>query len=45
VPTYLASLRDELQDDSKNKLRERLRREPDGSIKLIGRAIAIKGNY
>jgi len=45
VPTYLASLRDELQEDSKNKFCERLWCEHDGSLKLIGRAISIKGNY
>ncbi len=44
MPTYLASLHNELQEDSRNTLCERLRREPDGSKKLIGRVIAIKGN-
>jgi SAM-dependent methyltransferase len=45
APSYLASLSHELQKELKNKLRERLYCEPDGSIKLLGRAIAIKGKY
>ena len=45
APSYLASLSDELQKDLKNKLRIRLHYQPDGAIKLLGRAIAIKGKY
>jgi len=43
APGYLASLSNELQDDLKNKIHERIDFESDGSIKLLGRAIAIKG--
>ncbi len=43
APSYLASLNNELQKDLKNKIKERLQFESDGSIKLVGRAIAIRG--
>ncbi|MCE4563246.1 class I SAM-dependent methyltransferase [Maribellus sp. CM-23] len=43
APGYLLSLSKELQEDIKNNIQERLNCEPDGSIKLLGRAIAIKG--
>jgi SAM-dependent methyltransferase len=43
APSYLDSLSAELQQELKNKLRERLHCEQDDSIKLLGRAIAIKG--
>lgn len=43
APSYLSSLSSELQEDLKNKIKERLHYEADGSIKLLGRAIAIRG--
>lgn len=43
APGYLASLSNELKQELKNKIRERLLFDSDGSIKLLGRAIAIKG--
>ncbi|MCK0179698.1 class I SAM-dependent methyltransferase [Flavobacteriaceae bacterium S0862] len=43
APSYLASLNSELQKDLKNNIKERLQFESDGSIKLLGRAIAIRG--
>ena len=43
APSYLASLNGELQNTLKNKIREILQFESNGSIKLLGRAIAIKG--
>ena len=43
APSYLASLSEKLQNDLKDHLRNRLHCEYDGSIKLLGRAIAIKG--
>jgi SAM-dependent methyltransferase len=43
APSYLASLNSELQKVLKNNIKERIRFEFDGSFKLLGRAIAIKG--
>lgn len=43
APSYLASLDGRLQEDLKNNIKERLQFESDGSIKILGRAIAIKG--
>lgn len=43
APSYLSSLNSELQEDLKNLIKDRLQTESDGSIKLLGRAIAIKG--
>jgi len=43
APGYLSSLDNEFQEELKNKIKERINYEPDGSIKLIGRAIAIRG--
>jgi len=43
APSYLASLNSQLQKDLKNNIKERLQFESDGSIKLLGRAIAIRG--
>lgn len=45
APSYLASLNSDLQKDLKNIIKERLQFEPDGSIKLLGRAIAIRGKF
>lgn len=42
APSYLASLSSKLQKELKHSLRERLVTEPNGSIKLLGRALAIK---
>jgi len=43
APSYLASLNNEDRNDLKIRLKERLKLEPNGSIKLLGRAIAVKG--
>jgi len=43
APSYLASLNSELQEGLKNIIKDRLHSDSDGSIKLLGRAIAIKG--
>lgn len=43
APGYLASLDSELQIVLKHNLKKRLKFESNGSIKLIGRAIAIRG--
>jgi len=43
APSYLASLNSELQTALKNNLKQRLKVESNGSIKLLGRAIAIRG--
>jgi SAM-dependent methyltransferase len=43
APGYLASLDSEHQKVLKNNIKERIRFESDGSFKLLGRAIAIKG--
>jgi ubiquinone/menaquinone biosynthesis C-methylase UbiE len=45
APTYLASLADDLQTEIKNILIKKLPMESDGSIKLLARAIAVRGNY
>jgi SAM-dependent methyltransferase len=45
APGYVASLKEDLKDSLKNKLRERLPSEGDGSIKLLARALAIRGTY
>jgi len=43
APTYLASLSEDLQNEIKNILLKKLPPEPDDSIKLLGRAIAVRG--
>jgi len=43
APSYLASLSKDLQVKLKNKIYNILPIDPDGSIKLLGRAIVIKG--
>lgn len=43
APSYLASLNRELQKTLKNNLKEKLKFESNGSINLLGRAIAIRG--
>lgn len=43
APSYLASLTSENQELLKNNIKERIRFELDGSFKLLGRVIAIKG--
>ncbi|WP_163717240.1 class I SAM-dependent methyltransferase [Mangrovibacterium lignilyticum] len=43
APGYLSSLSPELQAKLKNTLSEKLPTQADGSIKLLGRALAIKG--
>ena len=45
APGYLASLDDDLQERIKNRLHKKLQAGPDGSIKLLARAIAVRGNY
>jgi hypothetical protein len=45
APTYLASLADDLQTEIKNILIKKLPIESDGSIKLLARAIAVRGTY
>lgn len=45
APSYLASLNKGLRQDLKNNIKERLQFESNGSIKLLGRAIAIRGKY
>jgi len=39
----LASLPEKIKDELREKVYDNLPVEPDGSIKLLGRAIAIKG--
>lgn len=43
APSYLTSLSKDLQVELKKEIYNKLPIEPDGSIKLLGRAIAIKG--
>ncbi len=43
APSYLASLPEKIKDELREKVYDNLPVEPDGSIKLLGRAIAIKG--
>jgi SAM-dependent methyltransferase len=43
APSYLASLSQNLQDELRIMVKNKLPVEPDGSIRLLGRAIAIKG--
>jgi hypothetical protein len=43
APSYLTSLSKDLRVKLKNKIYDKLPIEPDGSIKLLGRAIVIKG--
>jgi len=43
APTYLESLTENQQQELKKTIKDKLLFEPDGSIKLLGRAIAIKG--
>lgn len=45
APSYLASLNENLQNSIKSSLRKKMIVEPDGSIKLLARAIAIKGIF
>jgi len=45
APSYLHSLSEALQNKIKAKIRERITFESDGSIKLLARAIAIRGRY
>jgi SAM-dependent methyltransferase len=44
APGYLASLDENLKEELRKKIYNSLPVEPDGSITLLGRAIAIKGN-
>jgi len=43
APTYLKSLTENQQQELRKTIKDKLQFEPDGSIKLLGRAIAIKG--
>jgi ubiquinone/menaquinone biosynthesis C-methylase UbiE len=43
APSYLSSLPENLQEELRKKIFNKLPFEPDGSIELLGRAIAIKG--
>lgn len=43
APGYLASLSENLQEELRKKIYNKLPIEPDGSISLLGRAIAVKG--
>jgi SAM-dependent methyltransferase len=43
APSYLASLNKQKQQTLKNIIHQKLPFESDGSIKLLGRAIAVKG--
>ena len=43
APGYVASLSEELRDKLKKELQKKLPLEADGSIKLLGRAIAVRG--
>ncbi|HET9056189.1 MAG TPA: class I SAM-dependent methyltransferase [Chitinophagaceae bacterium] len=43
APSFLYSLSKKTQIELKDKIRERIYFEPDGSIKLIARALVIKG--
>lgn len=45
APGYLASLDKKKQEEIKIAIREKLPVRPDGSIKLLARAIAVKGIY
>ncbi|NNC95832.1 MAG: methyltransferase domain-containing protein, partial [Chitinophagales bacterium] len=42
APSYLASLNSDLRKALKNNLKDKLHRETDGSIKLLGRAVVVK---
>ena len=44
APGYLASLSENKREELKNVIYNKLPIDPDGSIKLLGRAIAVKGN-
>ena len=43
APGFLKSLSNKSRNKLKTKIRKRLNSEPDGSIKLFGRAIAVRG--
>lgn len=43
APSYLASLDTDLQERIKNNLHKKLNDDPNGSIRLLARAIAIRG--
>jgi len=43
APSYLASLSENQQAQLRRKIYDKLPIEPDGSIKLLGRAIAVRG--
>ncbi len=43
APSYLASLSKDLQSEIKNDVYNKLPKEPNGEIRLVGRAIVIKG--
>jgi len=45
APSYLASLNDELKNKFKTRLIEKMNINKDGSIRLLARAIAIRGYY
>ncbi len=45
APSYLASLNEDLQEKLKNNIHRKLVIKSDGSIKLLARAIAIRGIY
>ncbi len=45
APGYLASLNKDLQEEIKTNIHKKLTIESDGSIKLLARAIAIRGIY
>lgn len=45
APGYLASLNNDSQEELKTNIHKKLPFESDGSIKLLARAIAVRGIY
>ena len=45
APGYVTSLKEDLRTNLKSRLREKLPTEGDGSIRLLARALAIRGTY
>jgi ubiquinone/menaquinone biosynthesis C-methylase UbiE len=45
APSYLTAQRNDVQDEIKNNIIKKLLVERDGSIKLMARAIAVRGTY
>ena len=43
APSYVASLKEDLRTNLKSRLREKLPTDGDGSIRLLARALAIRG--